>query len=47
MVIKMEEMKMIKVSEGTWKELMHMKIDKGFSSIDEVIKHLLQSQEVH
>jgi len=35
-------MKMIKVSEENWKKLMHLKIEKGFSSVDDVITYLLR-----
>ena len=35
-------MKLIKVSEENWKRLMHLKIEKGFASVDEVITYLLQ-----
>jgi len=38
-------MKMIKVSEKTWKKLMYLKIEKGFASMDETINYLLQRGE--
>jgi len=39
--------KSIRVDEEVWAELMKMKLEQRMGSINEVIKHLLQSQEVH
>ena len=37
-----DERKLIKVSKETWKELMHLKIEKDADSLDEVIKELME-----
>ena len=47
MVIEMEdEKKLIKVSRDTWKELMHLKIERDAQSLDEVIQSLLEQAGV-
>ena len=37
--------KMIKVDMNTWKALMYLRIEKGYSSIDAVLQDLLQNYQ--
>ena len=41
----MDEVKLIKVKANTWKELMYLKIELGASSLDDVIRSLLDQHK--
>lgn len=38
-------MKTVKISQDTWKKLMHLKIDLDVGTIDSAIQHLLSTYQ--
>ena len=41
-----DEMKIVKVSKKTWKELRYLKIEKAAQSLNEVIQSLLEQASI-